>query len=294
MAAYVRVSTDDDDQLGSFESQKLYYEEKIGENPEWVNAGIFADEAITGTKTDKRTGFQEMINRCLNGEIDLILTKSISRFARNEKPVWQCMNATKNGIKNCPHCKAIDEAILEGAFLEAFGLLAGNFDDVLDIVMSNVEEALNNAEDVRKKQQLDKDISSLESKKSRMTDMLIDGTISKEVYDEKVLEFTRKLHTLSERRYLLEESINKQKDVGKRMSALRETLISEQVLDEFDRVVFESIIEKVLVGGFDEEGNPDPYKLTFVLKGNQSGTVPNAKEHYKAIQKELKKGNKVS
>lgn len=86
----------------------------------------------------------------------------------------------------------------------------------------------------------------------------------------------------------------KKKDVGKRMSALRETLSSEQVLDEFDRVVFESIIEKVLVGGFDEEGNPDPYKLTFVLKGNQSGTVPNAKEHYKAIQKELKKGNKVS
>ena len=52
VAAYVRVSTDDDDQLGSFESQKLYYEEKIGENPEWVNARIFADEAITGTKTD--------------------------------------------------------------------------------------------------------------------------------------------------------------------------------------------------------------------------------------------------
>ena len=235
VAAYVRVSTDDDDQLGSFESQKLYYEEKISENLEWVNAGIFADEAI-----------------------------------------------------------------LEGAFLEAFRLLEGNFDDVLDIVMSNVEEALNNAEDVRKKQQLDKDISSLESEKSRMTDMLIDDTISisKEVYDEKVLEFTRKftrkLHTLTERRLLLEESINKQKDVGKRMSALRETLSSEQVLDEFDRVVFESIIEKVLVGGFDEEGNPDPYKLTFVLKGNQSGTVPNAKEHYKAIQKELKKGNKVS
>lgn len=107
-----------------------------------------------------------------------------------------------------------------------------------------------------------------------MTDMLIDGTISKEVYDEKVLEFTRKLHTLSERRYLLEESINKQKDVGKRMSALRETLISEQVLDEFDRVVFESIIEKVLVGGFDEEGNPDPYKLTFVLKETSREPFP--------------------
>ncbi len=83
VAAYCRVSTDDDDQLGSFESQKLYYEEKIVANREWVSAGIFADEAITGTKVDKRDGFQAMIQKCKDGEIDLILTKSISRFARN-------------------------------------------------------------------------------------------------------------------------------------------------------------------------------------------------------------------
>ena len=83
VAAYCRVSTDDDDQLGSFESQKLYYEDKIRTNKDWVNAGIFADEAITGTKVDKREGFQSMIQKCQNGEIDLILTKSISRFARN-------------------------------------------------------------------------------------------------------------------------------------------------------------------------------------------------------------------
>ena len=102
-----------------------------------------------------------------------------------EKPVWQCMNATKNGIANCPNCKAVDEAILEGAFLDAFGLLAGNFEDVLDVVLSYVAESADNDESVRKKQQIDKDISSLESKKLRMTDMLIDGTIFKEVYEEK-------------------------------------------------------------------------------------------------------------
>lgn len=83
VAAYCRVSTDGDEQLGSFESQKLYYEEKIRKNKEWAMAGIFADEAITGTKIDKREGFQEMIRKCLNGEIDMILTKSISRFSRN-------------------------------------------------------------------------------------------------------------------------------------------------------------------------------------------------------------------
>lgn len=535
VAAYCRVSTDDDDQLGSFESQKLYYEEKIAKNKGWVNAGIFADEAITGTKVDKRDSFQEMITKCQNGEIDMVLTKSISRFARNtldtlqyvrmlrerniaiffekenintmdmngellltimsslaqqeveslsqnvkmglkmkmkrgeligfngclgydyhpedktltvnedeaeivrfifdlylqgygtttiarrltelgkknkkgevswhthgvmgiiknekykgdillgktfttdpiskrrlanmgeeeqyyirehhepivarevwdeaeqirlkrsktriieatgnrerytrqysfssmcecaycghkltrrtrhsssvyEKPVWQCMNATKNGIKNCPNCKAIDEAILEGAFVEAFGLLAGNFDDILDIVMTAVEDSLTNDEDVRKKKQIEKDISVLESKKSRMTDMLIDGTITKETYDEKLNEFTRKLHILDARKKLLETSIGQQRNVGKRMAELRQTLENEEILDEFDRVVFESIIDHVLVGGYTDDGTPDPYKLTFVLKGNQTGTVPNAKEHLKEM-KNSEKGKKVS
>lgn len=83
VAAYCRVSTDGDEQLGSFASQKAYYEEKIMQNKDWVMAGIFADEAITGTKVDKREGFQEMIRKCQKGEIDLILTKSISRFSRN-------------------------------------------------------------------------------------------------------------------------------------------------------------------------------------------------------------------
>ena len=539
VAAYCRVSTDGDEQLGSFESQKLYYEQKIADNPEWVNAGIFADEAITGTKTDKRNGFQEMIARCQNGEIDMILTKSISRFARNtvdtlnyvrmlkdkniaiffekenintldmngellltimsslaqqeveslsqnvkiglqmkmkrgemvgfngcfgydynpetktlsvnedeaqtvrmiydmylqgygtttiakrlielgiknkkgevswhthgvmgiiknekykgdillgktfttdpiskrrlanfgeenqyyirdhhepivsrevwdeaerirkkraknkvvettgnrerytrqyafssmcecaycghkltrrtrhsssiyEKPVWQCMNATKNGIANCPNCKAIDETILEGAFLDAFKLLAGNFDDVLDVVLSYVEESANNDDNIRRKQQIDKDISALESKKSRMTDMLIDGTITKEVYDEKLVEFTRKLHTLSDKRKILADSISTRNDISKRMSELRETLEKEDILDEFDRTVFESIIEKVYVGGYEEDGTPDPYKLTFILKGNQTGTVPHAKEAFKEKQKETGKsedGKKVS
>ena len=536
VAAYCRVSTDDDEQLGSFESQKLYYEQKIASNKDWVNAGIFADEAVTGTKTDKRSGFQDMIAHCNNGEIDMILTKSISRFARNtvdtlnyvrmlrdrniaiffekenintldmngellltimsslaqqeveslsqnvkmglqmkmkrgeligfngcygydyhtedksitvneeeaeivrmiydmylegygtttiakrlmelgiknkkgevswhthgvmgmiknekykgdillgktfttdpiskrrlanmgeenqyylrdhhepivsreiwdkaeeirmkrsrnkvvettgnrerytrqysfssmcecaycghkltrrtrhsrsdyEKPVWQCMNATKNGITNCPNCKAVDEAILEGAFLDAFGLLAGNFDDVLDVVLSYVVESADSDENMRKKQQIDKDISSLESKKSRMTDMLIDGTISKEVYEEKMVDFTRKLHKLSERKALLEDSICTQKDINRRMSELRDTLEKEQVLDEFDRVVFESIIDRVIVGGYEEDGTPDPYKLTFVLKGNQTGTVPHAKEQFKQKAKKSKEEKRVS
>ena len=211
-----------------------------------------------------------------------------------EKPVWQCMNATKNGIANCPNCKAVDEAILEGAFLDAFGMLADNFDDVLDVVLSYVAESADNDENVRKKQQIDKGISSLESKKLRMTDMLIDGTISKEVYEEKMVDFTRKLHKLSERKAFLEDSICTQKDINRRMSELRDILEKEQVLDEFDRVVFESIIDRVIVGGYEEDGTPDPYKLTFVLKGNKTGTVPHAKKQFKEKAKKSKEEKRVS
>ena len=77
-----------------------------------------------------------------------------------------------------------------------------------------------------------------------MTDMLVDGIITGEVYDAKCADYKCKLHTLDERRLLLEEVIRKRKNVGKRMAELRNTLESHQVLDEFDRVVFESIVEK--------------------------------------------------
>ena len=83
VAAYCRVSTDDEEQLTSYEAQKAYYTEKIKENPDWIMADIFADEGKTGTSVKCRKDFQRMIRQCRRGKIDLILTKSLSRFARN-------------------------------------------------------------------------------------------------------------------------------------------------------------------------------------------------------------------
>ena len=83
VAAYCRVSTEEEEQQSSYEAQCTYYTDKIMTNPEWTMAGIFADEGITGTSTKKRDDFNRMIRRCKAKKIDLILTKSISRFARN-------------------------------------------------------------------------------------------------------------------------------------------------------------------------------------------------------------------
>ena len=83
VAAYCRVSTDSEEQLTSYTAQKAYYTQKIDENPDWEMAGIYADKGITGTSMKKRVEFKKMIAACKRGRIDLILTKSLSRFARN-------------------------------------------------------------------------------------------------------------------------------------------------------------------------------------------------------------------
>ena len=83
VAAYCRVSTEEEEQQSSYEAQCTYYTGKIMTNPEWTMAGIFADEGISGTSTKNRDDFNRMIRRCRQKKIDLILTKSISRFARN-------------------------------------------------------------------------------------------------------------------------------------------------------------------------------------------------------------------
>jgi DNA invertase Pin-like site-specific DNA recombinase len=83
VAGYARVSTDRDDQFSSYEAQVDYYTTMINVKPEWDFAGIYTDEGISGTSTARREGFKEMIGDALSGKIDLIVTKSVSRFARN-------------------------------------------------------------------------------------------------------------------------------------------------------------------------------------------------------------------
>jgi DNA invertase Pin-like site-specific DNA recombinase len=83
VAAYARVSTDDEEQATSYETQVKHYTEFIQKKPEWEYVKVYADDGISGTSTKRRDGFNEMIKDALDGKIDLIITKSISRFARN-------------------------------------------------------------------------------------------------------------------------------------------------------------------------------------------------------------------
>ena len=92
VAAYCRVSTKQEEQLNSYETQVRYYTDRINREPGWKLAGIYADKGITGTSMKKRDEFNKLIRQCKRGKVDMIIVKSISRFARN---TLDCLKITR-------------------------------------------------------------------------------------------------------------------------------------------------------------------------------------------------------
>ncbi|MGM0229931.1 hypothetical protein IGJ28_002018 [Enterococcus sp. AZ091] len=536
VGAYCRVSTDSEDQLNSYKSQVTYYADMIKKNTKWVLADIYADEAITGTQVTKREDFQRMINDCMNGEIDMIITKSISRFARNtldtlkyvrmlkerniavyfedekintltmdgelllvvlssvaqqevenisanvkkglkmkmkrgelvgfqgclgydyhketktitvnkeeaeivryifkryvegaggsvisqelenlgyktkygssrwvqstvigiiknekykgdlllgktftvdpiskrrlenfgeedqfyirnhhepiiseevfekaqeilarrsinrgkigdgntkrekysrkyafscilecgfcgdtltrrnwhsnsqySKVIWQCVTSTKKGKKYCKHSKGIPETAIEGAFVESYRLLCDDNKDVMEEFLQRIEDTLNNSVISKKLEKVEKEIGILEKKMSKLVDMRLEEVIDKETYESKYLDLVSKQDKLIVERKKIKETSDNEKDIKKRLKVFKKTLEQNEVLDKFDRHVFESIVEKVIAGGLDENGNVDPAQLTFVYKTGLKNSVNGAR--FKPQRKNAKGRNIIN
>ncbi|MEG1651120.1 MAG: recombinase family protein [Oscillospiraceae bacterium] len=120
VAAYCRVSSDSCDQLHSFAAQVKFYTEYIGENPQWFLADIYADEGLTGTEMTKREDFNRLISDCRKGKIDRLLTKSISRFARN---VVDCLKVARQ-LKEYGVSILFEKENIDTAYMSSEMLLA--------------------------------------------------------------------------------------------------------------------------------------------------------------------------
>lgn len=101
VAAYARVSTEKDDQANSLASQKNYFADYIGRQSDMELSNVYFDEGISGTQTRKRSGFNQMIQDALNGNFNLILTKEVSRFARNTVDTLFLYEGTQKGRSRC-------------------------------------------------------------------------------------------------------------------------------------------------------------------------------------------------
>ena len=520
VAAYCRVSTDDEDQIKSYNSMVRYYTDLIKNNKEWAFAGVYADKAITGTKADKREEFQKLIQDCLAGKIDMVIAKSIPRFARNtldtlkyvrmlkerniavyfevekintlkdgeflitilssvaqqeventsayvkkglkmkmkrgelvgfqgclgydydvvtkslsvneegantvryifdryvagagstmiarelneqgimtikgnpwssssvmgiinnekykgdillgktftvdpiskrrlenlgeedrfyirnhhepivseetfaraqeirerrgggkksvapgkrekfsrqyafscllecgfcggnlsrrawhsqskyKKTIWQCVKSTKHGKRYCPDSKGIPENVIEDAFIESYKMLCADNKDVLEEFIRRVEKTLSEDSIEDKIMKLNKSVDNIQYKRKKLLNNYLSGVVAQDIYEETDVSLQRKLSDAKANLKMLEQQIDEEGSLKRRVSDFKRALSKNEVLEEFDRGIFESIIEKVIVGGYDEDGNKDPYKITFIYKTGFRNEIGNAKMRY--------------
>lgn len=185
---------------------------------------------------------------------------------KHQKTIWQCVTSTKKGKVNCPDSKGIPEEALEKAFIESYRLLCNNDKDILKEFLMRMEQTLNTSNVKKQLDKVEKDILLLQQRRSRLVDLHLDGSIDKVSYKEKFSEINLKLEQLESERQGLLCMADDEKDNKQRLLEFKKTFEQNGVLEKFDRFVFESIVEKVIVGAIDEEGNRDQYKLIFVYK----------------------------
>ena len=521
VAAYCRVSTDDEDQIKSYNSMVRYYTDLIKSNKQWVFAGVFADKAITGTKTDKREEFQLLIQECLSGNIDMVIAKSIPRFARNTldtlkyvrmlrerniavyfevekintlkdgeflltilssvaqqeventsayvkkglkmkmkrgelvgfqgclgydydvvtkslsvneegaetvryifdryvagagstmiarelneqgiptirgnpwtsssvmgiinnekykgdillgktftvdpiskrrlenlgeedrfyiknhheaiiseetfaraqeirerrnggrkkgvvpgkrekfsrqyafscmlecgfcganlsrrrwhssskytKTIWQCVESTKHGKRFCPDSKGIPEQVIEDAFIESYRMLCMDHKDVLEEFIKRVEKTLLEDSIEDKIEKLNRSVYNIQYKRKKLLENYLEGVVAKDIYEETDMGYEKKLSEAKSQLSMLEQQYDNEGSLQRRLADFKKALSKNQVLEEFDRGIFESTIEKVIVGGYDENGEKDPYKIIFIYKTGFKNEIGNAKERF--------------
>ena len=186
--------------------------------------------------------------------------------SKYHKNIWLCISSSKYGKKNCPESKGIAEEVLESAFVESYRMITNDHKDVLEEFLQRVEEELHSDATMQEIERVKKELKQLDQKMQRLLDMHLEEKIDFMTYEDKKLEITKEQQLKTTELKRLQGEAGVEKDLRKRLDTMRKLLTDAPVLKEFDRNFFESIVEKVIVGGYDDEGNADPSMITFVYK----------------------------
>ena len=193
------------------------------------------------------------------------------------KAVWQCVTVTKGGRKFCPDSKGIEEWQIEQAFVESYQMLCTDNKSIIDEFMARVEQSLSENSVLKEIEQLKREINGLENKKQKLLDLRLEELIEKADYELKYIEICAKIE-LSQRKIAeLSETDQARANVQERLNTFRKTLSENKIIEEFDRAVFESVVDHVIIGGYDENGNKDPEMISFVYKTGFRDTLDGGK-----------------
>ncbi len=186
-----------------------------------------------------------------------------------KKRTWKCYSSTREGIKACADSKSIDEVLIEEAFVNMMQYLMKNETNMVDKFISNTRALLEKNVPLKSVETLKKMIRDLELKQNKLVDLMLEGTLTKEKYQQKNEEMSNKIEQLKKELKDYGEIEDKQKNLELKLSSMRDLLSQNIEMNEFDADVFEALIKNVVVGGYDLGNVKQPYMITFVFSSNR-------------------------
>ncbi|HFI2473603.1 TPA: recombinase family protein [Streptococcus suis] len=186
------------------------------------------------------------------------------------KVVWHCVTSIKKGKKFCKHSKGLEELAIEGAFMEAYRQLYHSNENLMTDLLETIESELNDNSLNKELKRITNKLRTLLKKEENLVNLRLEGKISDTIYNEKYNEISSEKVFLAEEKVNIETTLKSEIDVKKRLTEFKHLLSSQKMLTEFDRAVFESIVEKIIVGGVNSDGEIDPAMLTIIFKTGET------------------------
>lgn len=178
---------------------------------------------------------------------------------------WQCGCSINKGKISCPDSKGIRESLMEESFVDAFNRMNAANRDMIEEFLTTTEEALGIIANKKERDKLIKEIESTKARGEKLLDLRISDRISEEGYSEKYDELADRVRDLKQVKQELDLRIDEESSLERRIKAFRKIFNSETPLEEFDRLIFDGMVDKVILGDTDDDGNKRPYVVTFLL-----------------------------
>lgn len=172
------------------------------------------------------------------------------------------LHPLKKGKKFCKHSKGLEELAIEGAFMEAYRQLYHSNENLMTDLLETIESELNDNSLNKELKRITNKLRTLLKKEENLVNLKLEGKISDTMYNEKYNEISSEKVFLAEEKVNIETTLKSEIDVKKRLTEFKHLLSSQKILTVFDRTVFESIVEKIIVGGVNSDGEIDPAMLT--------------------------------
>jgi len=170
------------------------------------------------------------------------------------------------GAQVISQLRSLSEKIIEQSFMDAFNVLCNKNRDVVEEFLADIELSLSSIDTAKELKDIQKEVDSIEMKLQKLVDMRLDEKMDKDTYEVKYLQLSKRLEVLNNNKTQMELSLDESNELKKRIKTFKSIFDKKEPLVEFDRYVFESIVDQVILGKVDEKGNKKPYHITFIFK----------------------------